>query len=192
MDVESPSDDQISSQSSPRFTWKQGLALAFAIILSVSIILAHPYLGQLQQYGYLGVFIAMALSNATLILPAPGFVVNMVMGSALGSPFLVGIAAGLGSTLGEVTGYAAGYSGSGVIQSTKLYTRIHGYMQKYGMWVIFILALVPNPFFDLAGFASGALGVKWWKFLLATAAGKTIRAIALAYLGQSAYIWWQS
>lgn len=181
-----------TSAPSKRFTWKQGVALVFAIVLSVSIILLHPYLGRLREYGYLGVFIAMALANATLVLPAPGFVVNVVMGSALPSPLLVGIAAGLGSTLGEVTGYAAGYSGSGILQSSKLYDRIRIYMEKYGVWVIFFLALVPNPFFDLAGFASGALGIKWWKFLIATAIGKTIRAILLAYLGYSAFAWWDS
>ena len=56
-------------------------------------------------------------------------------------------------------------------------------IDKYGIWAIFALALIPNPLFDIAGLAAGAAGIAWWKFLIAAGIGKTIRAIAFAYIG---------
>ena len=56
-------------------------------------------------------------------------------------------------------------------------------MEKYGAPAIFVLAFVPNPIFDLAGMAAGAIRMEWWKFLLAASAGKILRFILLAYFG---------
>lgn len=167
-----------------RFTWRHVFTLVFAVTLSLAIVAMSPWIGTLRHYGYWGLFAAMVISNATLILPTPGIVLNVVMGSALPNPLLVGLAAGIGSTLGEVIGYALGYSSSGLVKSTKAYERIHAWIKKFGLIIIFLMALIPNPLFDLAGVAAGALGIKWWKFLIVTALGKTIRAIFLAYFGE--------
>jgi uncharacterized membrane protein YdjX (TVP38/TMEM64 family) len=51
------------------------------------------------------------------------------------------------------------------------------------MFTIFAASSTLNPFFDLFGFAAGAVRVPWWKFFLVCWAGKTIKNIALAYAG---------
>jgi uncharacterized membrane protein YdjX (TVP38/TMEM64 family) len=56
-------------------------------------------------------------------------------------------------------------------------------MGKYGLWVIFVLAAIPNFLFDLAGIVSGAIKIPVYKFLLVTWAGKFIRYLLIAYLG---------
>ncbi len=56
-------------------------------------------------------------------------------------------------------------------------------MRRYGLWVIFVLALIPNPVFDVAGIICGVLRIPVWKFLLAAGAGKVLKATIIAYLG---------
>ena len=62
-------------------------------------------------------------------------------------------------------------------------------MERYGSLTIFALAAIPNPFFDLAGVAAGALGFTWRRFLLAAWAGKTVQGILIAYAGAISAEW---
>ena len=50
--------------------------------------------------------------------------------------------------------------------------QIHAWIGRYGLAGILVLAFIPNPLFDIAGIASGALEIPWWQFLLACAAGR--------------------
>ena len=119
----------------------------------------------LGAYGYPGLFLLNLLSSATLILPAPGLALALAAGATL-NPYFVGLAVGSGSTLGELTGYIAGASGRGHGGETiPNYPRVRGWMAKYGLWVIFVLSIVPNPIFDVAGIVAGAMHIPVWKFL---------------------------
>ena len=48
-------------------------------------------------------------------------------------------------------------------------------MDKFGLFVVFFLAIIPNPFFDLAGLLAGAAHLPKWKFFLTVLLGKTIQ-----------------
>src|SRR5512136_2668780 len=88
-------------------------------------------------------FIASVISSATLFLPVPGLAVTTLVGSLL-NPLTVGIVAGIGQTLGEMTGYMAGYSGQGLVERTKTYERLEGWMSRNEFMaelVVFVLAL---------------------------------------------------
>jgi uncharacterized membrane protein YdjX (TVP38/TMEM64 family) len=52
--------------------------------------------------------------------------------------------------------------------------------RRRGAIVIFILALVPNPIFDLAGLAAGVAQMPLARYLGAAAAGKTIKNVIIA------------
>jgi uncharacterized membrane protein YdjX (TVP38/TMEM64 family) len=56
-------------------------------------------------------------------------------------------------------------------------------MSKNGFLTIFVLAVIPNPFFDLAGICSGLAGYPLKKFLLATILGKSVKFISFSLLG---------
>ena len=56
-------------------------------------------------------------------------------------------------------------------------------MQRYGTWTIFVLALIPNPVFDLGGMAAGTLRFPVPKFLVACTAGKVIKNMVFALAG---------
>jgi len=129
--------------------------------------------------GLLVLFGLAALSSATLILPAPGLALTAIAGSA-GDPITVGIVAGLGQAVGELTGYAAGWSGRSLLPDNPTTTRLSGLLQRRGLIVIFVLALIPNPLFDLAGIAAGVLRMPVLGYLAAAAGGKVIKNILVA------------
>ena len=93
------------------------------------------------------------------------------------------IAAGLGAALGELSGYLAGVSGQLLFENNRNYQKVYGWMQKNGYWTILVLAFVPNPFFDIAGFVAGTIKIPVWKFLLLCAAGKIGKMLVFAFLG---------
>jgi membrane protein YqaA with SNARE-associated domain len=171
-----------------RFGIKHLLSLLFAAGVTLSVYLLRNEIGRLGRMGYLGIFAFMVLTSATLILPTPALALVFVLGRVF-NPLVLGIVAGAGSALGEITGYLAGYSGSGVIENAEVYQRIEGYVKKYGVIPIIILGAFPNPVFDVAGIAAGALHMGWWKFLLATFVGKTIKMIYVAYAGLYSLAW---
>ena len=171
-----------------RVTWGQVIGLVAVIVLSAAIILNRRYLAGLGAYGYPGLFLVNLLSSATLILPVPGLALAFAAGSSL-SPWLVGLAVGSGSALGELTGYIAGMSGRGVIEDRARYATVEGWMRRYGLGVIFVLSLIPNPLFDVAGLISGAMRIPVWQFLLACWTGKVLKAVAIAVLGAKTIHW---
>ncbi len=175
-------------QKPQRFGLQHAIALLVAIAIPVLIYIFRDQVQGLKHLGYLGASLTMFIGNATVILPVPGLIVVFALGHTL-NPLLVGLAAGPGAALGELVGYFAGFSGSGVIKNTEIYKRVEGWVKRYGPPVIVVLAAIPNPAFDVAGLVSGALGIRWWQFLLAVWIGKTIQAIAIAYAGSASIGW---
>ncbi len=165
---------------------KLGLRPLIAVVLAVVITLAvasfRDELARFERYGYLGVFLISLLGNATVILPAPSLAVVFSMGGVL-NPLLVGLVAGVGEALGELTGYMAGYGGRVVIEDWQMYERLEGWMRRHGAATILVLSAIPNPIFDLAGIAAGALRFPLAQFLLSCWVGKTIKTITFAFVG---------
>ena len=136
-------------------------------------------------------FAASVISSATLFLPVPGLAITTLVGSLL-NPVTVGIVAGIGQTLGEMTGYLAGYSGQGLVNRSKTYDRVEGWMKRnefMGELVVFVLALIPNPLFDAAGMAAGGLRFPISKYLIAAGLGKIIKNLLFAYGGALGLDW---
>jgi uncharacterized membrane protein YdjX (TVP38/TMEM64 family) len=179
-----------SAESKTQFTHKQ-IALRVALglmVLAITIllILNRDKVQALQQYGYTGIFLFSVLSNATILFPLPGVVVTTAMGAVF-NPFWVAIAAGLGAAVGELSGYLAGVSGQIFLQNRQRTQQVEQWMQKHGSWTILLLAFIPNPLFDLAGFVAGSMKLPLWKFLLLTVVGKIGKMLLFAYLGAGIY-----
>jgi uncharacterized membrane protein YdjX (TVP38/TMEM64 family) len=160
----------------------QILTVLIVVGASVAAVYFRNHLQDLAGYGYAAVFLVGLVSNATLILPVPGLAVSSLLGGVF-NPFLVGLVGGVGQALGELSGYMAGYSGQTLVDRGPTYERVAGWMQRHGVVTIFVLALIPNPVFDLGGIAAGALRFPLWKFLIACAAGKVLKNIVFALLG---------
>lgn len=157
--------------------------VVFVVIgISVAIFAFRDSFAELAAIGYPGIFLVSLLGNATIVLPAPSLALVFAMGSAL-PPILVGLSAGIGEALGELTGYAAGFGGRAIIEEEQTYKRLVAWMQRRGGITVFVLSLVPNPFFDLAGIAAGTLRYPVWRFLLFCWMGKTIKTTLVAWAG---------
>lgn len=167
-------------------TWRLRLVQVVTLVVIVAATAAAFYfrdrIQQFQSYGYVAIFVVGLLSNATLILPLPGLAITPVMGAVF-NPIAVGIVAGVGQAIGELTGYLAGYSSQGLINDKARYQVMTIWMRRYGVWIVFVLAAIPNPIFDVAGIVAGALCMPVWQYLLAAVAGKVLKNIVFAYLG---------
>jgi membrane protein YqaA with SNARE-associated domain len=164
------------------------LVLLAVIGLSVYIFTIRDEAERFAIYGYPGIFFISLLANATILLPAPGVALVFAMGSVF-EPALVALAAGLGATVGEISAYAAGFSGQAVIERTAVYANIVPWMRRFGGPTTLVLAAIPNPFFDLAGMAAGALRMPIVPFLLWCLLGKCIKMLIFAYSGAQSAEW---
>jgi membrane protein YqaA with SNARE-associated domain len=164
--------------------------------LSVVFYLFRDQVQLLQYLGYPGIFLINLIASASIVLPIPAlpFVFGMAaLESSAGvkafSVFWLGVAAAIGSSLGEMSGYAAGFSGRAVMERSPVYDRLHKWTERYGVIVIVVLAIIPNPLFDMAGIAAGTLRMPLWKFFVATLIGKLIKMWLVAYAGANAIGW---
>lgn len=159
------------------------LALAVAIVIVVTIPFLPINWQDLQSYGYLGIFLINVVGSGSLFFPVPGLAVAFVGGGLPFNPWLVALAGAAGSTIGEITGYLAGYGGQVLAEKSKRYVQVENWMCRHGDITIFVMAVIPNPLFDMAGIASGSLRFPLWRFLLAAFLGKIIKYTVVTFLG---------
>ncbi len=157
-----------------------GLILAVAI--TIALYLLRDRLQDVKEYGYAGLFVVSILGNATIVLPVPTLVAAFVGGGVL-NPILVGVISAAGATIGELTGYLAGMGGQAIIKNRALHERFERWMDRYGLFALFFLAAIPNPFFDVAGIIAGMSGIPVTTYMLVVWAGKIVKFILVAYLG---------
>lgn len=174
--------------SSTRSLILRGLSLAAFAAITLFVFSVRDRAAELAVYGYPGIFLVAMLSSATVLFPAPGLAVVFGMAGVF-HPFGVAIAAAMGAAIGEITGYLAGIGGRSVVERTDIYIRLEPFVRKYGALAIVALAAIPNPFFDLASIAAGALKLPFWKFILAALAGQIIKMTIIAYAGSLSLGW---
>jgi len=160
----------------------RAIVLLAVVGMTVVLVINRERIQELQSFGYPGIFLFSILANATIFIPIPGVVFTSAMGAVF-NPFWVSIAAGTGAAVGELSGYMAGFSGQAVVENNPRYDRVVGWMQKYGIVTILLLAFVPNPLFDLAGITAGILKLPIWKFLFYCMIGKILKMMIFAYAG---------
>ncbi len=152
------------------------LLLVIIIALSVTIFIFRDKLQNLGSIGYLGVFLLCLIANATVLLPAPSLMIAASCALIL-NPILVALVASLGSTIGEFVGYLFG------AVSKDLSPKFQNFLDKLSEKVknktvlVFILALLPLPLFDVAGVYSGGTKMNLIKFFIACFIGKFLKTL---------------
>ncbi|SVA97131.1 uncharacterized protein METZ01_LOCUS149985 [marine metagenome] len=134
-----------------------------------------------KALGYPGVFLLSLLASGGMVFPIPSLAATCGAAGLELNLFAVGILSGLGEAIGELSGYAIGYGGRSVIQGRKLYIRVREWMSRWGMPIILIVSIIPNPVFDFVGIAAGALKYPVKRFLLIVWIGKTAKGIIIAH-----------
>lgn len=152
------------------------LLIVVIVILSAVIFIFRNQINNVSNIGYLGLFVLCFLANATVLLPSPSLMIAASCALVM-NPFLVALTAALGSSAGELVGYAFG-NVSGDISPKfkslldKLTKKIHN-----DVLLVFILAVLPLPLFDLVGIYSGGTKMNLIKFYLACFIGKFIKML---------------
>jgi membrane protein DedA with SNARE-associated domain len=177
------------------------LVLAVAGLVAILPLLLGVNQEDLEALGYPGVFLANFLGTATLFFPVPGLTAGgQILIATLAhtlNPVGVAILGGLGMATAEVTAYLAGRGlrevssqrqfpiGGPIGRALATVARwVDWLMLHYGVPTLFVLACVPNPFFEFAGITAGAVRMAFWRFFLPVLAGKMVRAFLLAFVGE--------
>ena len=181
-------------QAAGRFVWRleYTLLLGVALLLTLFAIAFFYFsadISNLKSYGYAGLFLINLVGAASILLPSPAGA-SVVGGGALLANFLgvpafiwVGLVAGLAEALGEFSGYAAGYGGRLIVENSQQYDRVSRWMERNGLVTMFLMSTIPNPLFDIAGLAAGAVRMPMNRFFAAVLAGKVVKDIWMGALG---------
>ncbi len=187
----SPRKSKNVTKNNNRISFSSLLFLTGIVALTIVLgLFAKGLTSSLRALGYLGAFLISLIGSSTVILPLPTWTVILGMATQL-DPIILGVVTGLGSAIGESTGYFAGLSGRRIVYKDKdgIITRHKRMLHTYGPLAIVFVAFVPNPVFDLAGIAAGAVKMPYWKFFIACFIGKTLRFILLMYTTAHVYSW---
>jgi len=161
-----------------------GISLVVTITLSLFILQHRSYIEEIAEWGYFGCFFINVLTNGTFILPGFGIVITFTLGGVL-NPAIVGAVAGTGEAIGAIGAYFTGYAGRGLLRDSNsgLYLRFSNIVDRHGSKAIFFVSSVLSPFFYPFAVFLGMVRFGWVRFFLATWAGRTVKSMALAYLG---------
>ncbi len=180
-------------ETTRRFAWRLEYTMLVVVavmltLFAVAFFYFSTDISNLKSYGYFGVFLINVIGAASILLPSPA-AASVLGGGAFLEPFLgipawfwVGIVAGIGEAIGEFSGYAAGFGGRVIVEDRPSYLRMKRWMERRGTLTMFLLSTVPNPVFDVAGLAAGAVRMPMRRFFLAVWSGKTIKNMWLAGL----------
>lgn len=198
-DVAHAVEDAVHAVESPILRWAttHPRQIQWAIWGFIALVMALAFglffTGRLDfgNAGYLGAFAANLIASAAIVLPAPGLLaVCAAAAEELGNnPFLLAVSGAVGSALGETTAWLAGFSEHKLVERFKWYPKIHDWMERGGGLTIFIASAIPNPLFDFAGIAAGALGYSYRKFILYTTLGRSVRYVGTVYLCRAGIDW---
>lgn len=156
------------------------LGAFLAVVAVVALAVTFRDRVDFSDIGYVGLALTVLIASGGLVLPVPSLATACAAGILL-EPTYVALVAGSAGAAGELTGYFLGYSGRGVLDKSRLYQRMERWMRRRGFLVLFVMALIPNPFFDFVGIAAGALRYPIWRFLAVVWVGKFLKFLTLAY-----------
>lgn len=162
------------------------LALSVAVIGALPYILFKDQLQEMAGVGYIGLFLACLLTNASVCLPASGIAFTVAAATAL-NPFWCAVIGGAGTAAGELVGYCMGRLGRGSITNLKLFQKIEDGLNRYGLWTVLCLAFFPLPIFDLVGIAAGTAKLPVVPFFIVCCIGKVLKMLLYVFV-LSAYI----
>ena len=166
----------------------QLIALLLGVIAVSVVFVIWMFVGGLsnsdwwKNLGYPGVFFLSLLASGGMVFPIPSLAATCGAAGLDLNLIVVGILAGIGETLGELVGYSIGFGGQSVVQRRRIYKRARAWMIRWGIGVLLLLSIIPNPIFDFVGIAAGALRYPMRRFLIIVWAGKTLKGLIIAHV----------
>ena len=175
------------TEDPPRPSSRRLLApqIVLLVVAMAGSIAAIPFAGEIRAVGLAGfllLFILSVQSGALFMLPGFGFASIGAFAIVFGDPWLPALVGTTGQVIGEMVSYLLGVTGSPWIRRQKAYQRVEGWIRRWGLVVVFVIAATPNPVFDIAGAVAGAAGLGWKRFFVASWAGRLIKNVLVAFL----------
>jgi membrane protein YqaA with SNARE-associated domain len=140
------------------------------------------------NYGYVGAFLISLFGNFTIFFPVPFAITIYAFGATL-NPIILGVVCGIGSTIGEFSAYLVGMGGRKVLEE-RYGDRLEyakRLIEKHGMAVVFIFALLPLPD-DLLLIPLGMLRYDIRKVMIAAFFGKVGMCLTIAFAGRFSFV----
>ena len=162
------------------------MIFSLSVILSIAFFVYKDFFRESSSLGLIGLFFINLISSASLFFSAPAFL-TVIAGGNLYPPLLVGIVASLGAAFGDMISYIFGYSGRKLtrerLERNPKIRFLEKHFKKYGALIIFLVALIPNPFFDAIGIFAGILNYSPIRFFVIILIGRFLRYWLLAQVG---------
>ena len=157
----------------------------FLVAFNIAVYLAPIDYGAFTSFAYVGVFVVTFLANALIAIPIPYIPIVAHIGASADMPWLVVVLGALASVLGESVAFLAGRAEEGLVSEHPIYKRVHRVAERPFLAgaMLFAFAVPPNPVFDVAGLAAGAVGVRYRVFFVSVFAARLIRLAVIVWLG---------
>jgi len=159
------------------------------LILSSHIQIEIDFNQLISQYGYVAFIFISFIGSVTIFVQIPYLSIIYFAGSTQRfNPVFLGISSGIGATIGELTLYLL-FRGGRYVLSDKRKRKLEALrllIDKYGAWLIFILAVTPIPD-DIIYPSLGIMRFSLTKIFVAAFLGKTILSTFVAFAGFYSY-----
>ena len=182
--------DKAGVANRPRFTFRHKLVAVIwlSIVIVVAMTAFRDTIAQLGSWGYLGAFFINGISSATVVLPAPGGAIVLLMAPDY-NPLLLGVSAGLGGAIGSFTAYLVGAHARHDLQQRRFYSLAHRLMHRFGSVILLLATLMPISPGDFAGILAGATGYPKRKFFVYVSIASIIKMTVMVYLAAASLEW---
>lgn len=168
----------------PRFklTLRHKLAafVWFSLIMIVGMVLLRDQMLKMGDWGYLGAFVINGVSSATIVLPAPGGAVVMLMARDY-NLLLLGIASGLGGAVGSLTAYWVGVQSRSALEERRIYRATSRVFNRAGHLILFIGTSIPFIPMDFASMVAGATRYPIRKYMVYLSMGSIVKMTLSLY-----------
>ena len=162
-----------------------------SILVVVVMVVFQDTIAHLGSWGYLGAFLINGISSATIVLPAPGGAIVLLMAQDY-HPLLLGIAAGLGGAVGSLTSYLVGAHARPTFQGRqRTYSLAYRIMHRFGSVILLLATLMPISPGDFAGILAGATRYPLRKYFLYVGIASVIKMTVMVYIAAASLAWLQ-
>ncbi len=145
-------------------------------------------IAQLGNWGYLGAFLINGISSATVVLPAPGGAIVLLMAQDY-NPLFLGVSAGLGGALGSLTACRVGAHAQQAIKGRRLYPFAHRVMHRFGSVILLLATLMPISPGDFAGLLAGATRYPVRTYLVYVGIASVVKMTVMVYVAAASLEW---
>lgn len=170
------------------FAWpdfRQFVEEGYRVLASDDRERVEEWVGQYGAWGFVVIFALMLMQTLIPVLPS---VVAMVAAVLAYGPVQGGLIAWAGMLLAATLGYGIGRALGPVTIDRLLGAQARRtadrYVDRYGLWAVIAARISPVLSTDAISIAAGLAGMRYPRFLLATAVGTLPLTILIAWLGQ--------